>query len=230
MTRNQPSSAGVARLLIVDQDRGRAQALISELAGVFALPPEAIAVPCGRAAADVLRAGNFDVLALDLPSLSDICGSPDEGVAKLVKVAGNALTVALSESGSVSTSLAAMRAGAHDVVQRPVDGATFAERLAALAQRHARTWSFLPLEVSTNHEMSEMLLSAGAALRSAVGSPKRPAVLPMWQQEQRIIEDAIASFAGNITLAAQALELNPSTIYRKRQAWAEMENTAKGAA
>jgi DNA-binding NtrC family response regulator len=230
MTRNNPSPAEVAHLLIVDQDRMRAQALVGELGGVFALPPKAIAVQGGRAATEVLRAGNFDVLALDLPSLSDICASPEDGVAKLVKVAGHALTIALSESGSVSTSLAAMRAGAHDVVQRPVDGATFAGRLAALAQRHGRTWSFLPVETSSDHGMSAMLLSAGAALRSVAGSPKRPAVLPMWQQEQRIIEDAIASFAGNITLAAQALELNPSTIYRKRQAWAEMETAAKGAA
>ena len=50
----------------------------------------------------------------------------------------------------------------------------------------------------------------------------RDLVLPMWRQEQKIIEDAIQSFAGNIALAAAALELSPSTIYRKRQAWAEM--------
>lgn len=54
------------------------------------------------------------------------------------------------------------------------------------------------------------------------------AILPMWRQEQRIIEDAIARCNGNIALAAQALELSPSTIYRKRQAWAEFE--AQGAA
>ena len=59
---------------------------------------------------------------------------------------------------------------------------------------------------------------------------RRQAVLPMWQQEQRIIEDAIQSFAGNIALAAAALELSPSTIYRKRQAWAEMDPQRKGAA
>ena len=41
--------------------------------------------------------------------------------------------------------------------------------------------------------------------------------------EQRIIEDAIARCNGNIGLAAQALELSPSTIYRKRLAWAELE-------
>jgi DNA-binding NtrC family response regulator len=228
MQRNKPVSADRARLLIVDQDRMRSQALVSELAAVLSMVPEAIEVTGGRTAADILRTGNFDVVAIDLPSLSDLGGSAEDGVAKLVKVAGGALAIALSEGGSVSTSLAAMRAGAHDVMQRPVNGSTFATRMAALAQRHGRTWSFLP-EAPSEAEMATMLAGAGAALRAAE-TPKRPAVLPMWQQEQRIIEDAIASFAGNITLAAQALELNPSTIYRKRQAWAEMDGVAKGAA
>jgi two-component system repressor protein LuxO len=62
----------------------------------------------------------------------------------------------------------------------------------------------------------------------AAPTPIRPAVLPLWRQEQRIIEEAIESFAGNIALAAAALELSPSTIYRKRQAWAEMDK--RGAA
>jgi two-component system repressor protein LuxO len=47
-----------------------------------------------------------------------------------------------------------------------------------------------------------------------------PQVRPMWQQEQDIIEKALAVFGGNVTLAAEALEVSPSTIYRKRQAWA----------
>ena len=54
---------------------------------------------------------------------------------------------------------------------------------------------------------------------------KRTAILPMWQQEQRIIEDAIASFGGNVSLAAAALEISPSTIYRKRQGWTELGHT-----
>ena len=56
---------------------------------------------------------------------------------------------------------------------------------------------------------------------SARAAERRRPILPMWQQEQRIIEDAIASFGGNISLAAAALEISPSTIYRKRQGWAE---------
>ena len=64
-----------------------------------------------------------------------------------------------------------------------------------------------------------------AAPETAPRSDRRAAILPMWQQEQRIIEDAIASFGGNVSLAAAALEISPSTIYRKRQGWAELGHT-----
>ena len=71
---------------------------------------------------------------------------------------------------------------------------------------------------------------AAADIESRVAAPPpveapradRRSILPMWQQEQRIIEDAIASFGGNISMAAAALEISPSTIYRKRQSWSEM--------
>ena len=42
----------------------------------------------------------------------------------------------------------------------------------------------------------------------------------LWQIERDVIEDAIASFAGSIPKAAQSLGISPSTIYRKRDAWA----------
>ncbi|HEY0031748.1 MAG TPA: helix-turn-helix domain-containing protein, partial [Devosia sp.] len=73
-----------------------------------------------------------------------------------------------------------------------------------------------------------MLANADIESRGVVAAPEMPkterrlAILPMWRQEQRIIEDAIASFGGNVSLAAAALEISPSTIYRKRQGWAEM--------
>ncbi len=53
-----------------------------------------------------------------------------------------------------------------------------------------------------------------------------PDILPMWQQEQRIIEDALLHFGGNIAQAAAALEISPSTIYRKKQAWEQMNGAA----
>lgn len=51
-------------------------------------------------------------------------------------------------------------------------------------------------------------------LAAAVGM-----IAPLWVQEQRIIEQALDAFGGNIAKAAAALEINPSTIYRKRQGW-----------
>ncbi|PLX36370.1 MAG: sigma-54-dependent Fis family transcriptional regulator [Hyphomicrobiales bacterium] len=47
------------------------------------------------------------------------------------------------------------------------------------------------------------------------------AIAPFWQQERDIIEQALAAFDGNISRAAAALEIAPSTIYRKRQSWTE---------
>lgn len=78
-------------------------------------------------------------------------------------------------------------------------------------------------------EITAKMLEA-ADIESRVSNPapveapraERRIVLPMWQQEQRIIEDAIAVFGGNISMAAAALEISPSTIYRKRQSWSEI--------
>ncbi|HEY5081465.1 MAG TPA: sigma-54 dependent transcriptional regulator [Bauldia sp.] len=41
------------------------------------------------------------------------------------------------------------------------------------------------------------------------------------EQERAIIESALTAFSGNIPKAAAALDISPSTIYRKRQIWAE---------
>lgn len=46
-------------------------------------------------------------------------------------------------------------------------------------------------------------------------------IQPFWMQERQIIEEAIAAYDGNISAAAAALEISPSTIYRKRQIWSD---------
>lgn len=228
MQRTSPAPTHVARILVVDRDRDQSRALVGELGRALPLRPEVVEASGCRSALDLLRAGSFDIVVLDLPSVVEPGASPEDGVARLVKLAAGALTVALSPGHSVSVALGAMRAGAHEVITRPVDGATFVSRVGELALRHGRCWTLNA--GATTGTAAAMLSEAGAALRAAAEPAKRPTVLPMWQQEQRIIEDAIASFSGNITLAAAALELNPSTIYRKRQAWAEMDGGAKGAA
>ena len=45
------------------------------------------------------------------------------------------------------------------------------------------------------------------------------AVRPLRTVEREVIETAIARCGGNIVEAAKALEISPSTIYRKRSGW-----------
>lgn len=51
------------------------------------------------------------------------------------------------------------------------------------------------------------------------------AIEPLWVRERKIIEETLIRFQGNIALAAAALEINPSTIYRKRQSWETKERS-----
>lgn len=44
-------------------------------------------------------------------------------------------------------------------------------------------------------------------------------ITPLWQVEKETIEQAIQACGGNIPKAANALEVSPSTIYRKKQSW-----------
>jgi len=55
-------------------------------------------------------------------------------------------------------------------------------------------------------------------------------MLPLWRQEQKIIEDALTAFSGNISQAAAALEISPSTIYRKKLSWEKLEAESQSAA
>lgn len=254
-----------ARILLVDRDEAGARTLIEALDQGFIVAPEIALAGGGREAADRLRVLSYDLLLADLDSLRDLSAEAEDAVARLVRLAPGSLVVVLSDGASVSATLAALQAGAHEHVTRPVDGPVLSARLSELAHRHGRAIAgafrgpaerervaglidassqlqtvldFVARDVPGSAEHLEgvarrivAMFDGGESERAAAsaGSSIRPAVLPMWQQEQRIIEEAIESFAGNIALAAAALELSPSTIYRKRQAWAELEGK-KGAA
>jgi DNA-binding NtrC family response regulator len=51
------------------------------------------------------------------------------------------------------------------------------------------------------------------------GSISNAGMRPLWKMEKEAIEQAIAQCEGNIPRAAALLEVSPSTIYRKKQAW-----------
>ena len=198
-----------ARLLLIGGGLG--DRLAAPLARELAVPPLLVEVDSGRPALELLKGAPYDGVVAVLAALGDLAEEAEERIGRLARVATDALVVVLTGEASISTALGAMRAGAHDCAGHDLGGAALAARIAELARRHGK-------------------YRICALPRTSVGDVQVPSipvmrdlVLPMWRQEQKIIEDAIQSFAGNIALAAAALELSPSTIYRKRQAWAEME-------
>ncbi|HKK22144.1 MAG TPA: helix-turn-helix domain-containing protein, partial [Pseudohaliea sp.] len=60
---------------------------------------------------------------------------------------------------------------------------------------------------------------APAAAEGQTPQVAREIVEPLWQVEKRAIEHAIAACGGNVNRAAGLLEVAPSTVYRKLQAW-----------
>jgi hypothetical protein len=165
-----------------------------------------------------MKASVFDLIVADLEALCDLADSPTGRIGRLARSAGGALLLVRSEGCSISVALEGMRAGAHDCVGADLDTRALAKRIGELARRHGKAHLLAPTATAP---------AFVAENKPSATQPQIPVmrdlVLPMWRQEQRIIEEAIQSFAGNIALAAAALELSPSTIYRKRQAWAEME-------
>jgi two-component system repressor protein LuxO len=58
---------------------------------------------------------------------------------------------------------------------------------------------------------------------ATAGGPSPAGTTPLWLQERMAIEAALAACGGSIPQAAAALEISPSTIYRKQQAWRARE-------
>jgi len=209
-----------ARLLVIDTRRTLGLRLVPSLADELPMVPVVVDVTTGRAAIELMRSTPFDAVVADLDAISDLAPAPDERISRLARASSGALILILSEDAGISISLAAMRAGAHDCIGKAIDGVSLTRLIGELARRHGKT---------------RCITKSTAQPEAAAASEPMPEipsmhdlVMPMWRQEQRIIEDAIRQFAGNIALAAAALELSPSTIYRKRQAWAEMDK--RGAA
>jgi len=113
------------------------------------------------------------------------------------------------------------------------DFAGFTADAAALIARHPWPGNVRELQnairrtVVLNHgrmvtaAMLPATVRGEAEVRGAEPQPRPNAIVPFWEQERSIIESAVGAFSGNVARAAAALEISPSTIYRKRQAWLE---------
>ncbi len=205
-----------ARLLLIDCAGSLAERMAAPLSAGLLAEPIVIGLTSGRPALDLLRSSPFDVVAAELAALGDLSERTEDRIGRLARAASDAIIIVLSDDASISVALAAMRAGAHECVSSTIDPVALVERIGDLGQRHGKARSLA-------RTADQQMAGTGNA-RPAPSIPlMHDLVLPMWRQEQRIIEEAIQRFAGNVALAAAALELSPSTIYRKRQSWAEID-------
>lgn len=90
-------------------------------------------------------------------------------------------------------------------------------RMVVLNDGGRVTADMLPPELSR-----DVLATPSASSRSRTA--EAAAIMPLWKHEQQIIEQALAAFGGNTARAAAALQISPSTIYRKRLEWNAQAN------
>jgi two-component system repressor protein LuxO len=85
------------------------------------------------------------------------------------------------------------------------------------------TEAMLPAEPELERHSETQRAAKPAAPAAAPRSPPAAAepIMPLAQLERQAIERAIAICGGNMTEAAMRLGVNVSTIYRKRQGWAD---------
>jgi len=91
---------------------------------------------CGKQALALLREQQSDVILVDVKSICDLHSSLEEAIGRICKFAGSGLVLAISDGGSVSCALEAMRAGAHDYLVKPINMKNFAARICELGHRH----------------------------------------------------------------------------------------------
>ncbi len=148
----------------------------------------------------------------------------EAGLSQLVSAAPKAIIITASAHGNLSRSINVMRLGAHEFLIAPVALAVLTSHIDELLRHRQRRSApdFHPT-------LTDAALSLGQKTAPPIpsGDPELPisppneSIAPLWAQEREIIENALKVCNGNITLAAAALEISPSTIYRKKQSWAE---------
>jgi two-component system repressor protein LuxO len=89
--------------------------------------------------------------------------------------------------------------------------------------------SMLPERIMSGHLDPEEEVAGSSTAMTAVRDKvaphiaRRQQVEPLWLTEKNAIEAAIEACNGNINQAAGLLEVAPSTIYRKRQTWKQIQ-------
>jgi len=147
--RSERGSTTFSRLLLIDCDPASSRSTLADFTGHFGDAGRVTRVCSGVEATAALRADIFDMVIIDLSSVSDISHVSEDAITRLARLAGDALIIATSNGSSVSCAVEAMRGGAHDYFAKPISGRNLCERLEELAQRHGRSRALMTQPVQT---------------------------------------------------------------------------------
>ena len=166
-----------ARLLLIVSGQALADGLAGPLAAEFGAPPIAVSVDAGRYGVDLLRNAPFHIVAADVDCLSDLAAGSDERIARLAKAASGSLLLVLSADPSISVTMGAMRAGAHDCIGRDCSPGTMAQRMAE------RPGHYMPVSLLNSQLATLEPPGADEALTLSIDMPV-----------DRMVDTAIAHF------------------------------------
>ncbi len=137
-----------------------------------------------------------------------------EGVGRIKARFASAALVVLSDNATVHHAVETIAMGAADYLVKPV-------KWPQVAARACLSLPSLALSPTVTPPSSPQTPTSP----SAAGLPDetKNIIKPLWQQEKHYIEQALSVFHGAIGRAAAALQISPSTIYRKQQEWLKHE-------
>lgn len=165
MRDNSPSDADV-RLLLIERSGERARATMASIFSHWGNAIGLVHCTSGQQALRSLKTSRFDVVLAETGSLEDVGCSEEDAFGALAGAASGALIIALSDGGSVSLAVAAMRAGAHDYLPLPVSGPVLAARLGELGQRHGKARAIVPTAIAEKHADFEGFVGTTPQMRA----------------------------------------------------------------
>ncbi len=131
----------------------------------------------GKQGIALLRQFPVDVILIDVKSIRDLHSCLEAGIARFCKLAGSALVLAISDGGSVSSAVAAMRTGAHDYLAKPINKNEFASRISELGHRHGNARALMVTR-SDDEPDFEGFVGASAQMRVIYEQIERVAASP----------------------------------------------------
>ena len=162
-----PRSSSALRILLVDGDSSARRVLKSALEDRIARPLMIMETAEPEAARAMVVERAFDAIAVDLDTIGGPAGFHD-----LAQKAGKTTTYALGPRSNVRDAVEAVRAGAADFIEKPLDGASFARRIER---------QFVGPDAAA-HEAFEGMIGQSAAMRSLFEQMTRiaPSMAPVF--------------------------------------------------